>query len=134
MKPIITRMTMEVIGAPKEHVEKALKEVLRKLKEEKEISVIKIEAYECQQMENKLWSTFADIEFKTETLKRVLDICYDYMPGNIEILEPAGIEMDCNDFANVITDFLVRLHKYAFVLKKLKTENIYMMKELEKKE
>lgn len=133
MKPIVTRMTLEVIGAPKDHVEKALAEVLTKLKNEKYLFILKTNAYECQQMENKLWSTFADVEIKTETLKRLLEICYDYMPANIEILEPAGMEMDCNDFGDLINDFLVRLHKYAFVLKKLKTENVYMMKELEKK-
>ena len=133
MKTIVTRITVEVLGSPKEHVENALKLVIKKLKEEeKEIKVTKIEAYECKQMDNKLWNTFADIEFETKSLKKILEICYDYMPSTIEILDPAGLEMDTNDMSDLLNDFLTKMHKYSMVLKKLQTENIYMMKELEK--
>ncbi|MDP3727817.1 MAG: hypothetical protein Q8R18_00010 [bacterium] len=132
MKNIISRITVEVLGSPKDHVEKALQQVIKKLREEKDVKVLKVEEFECKQMDNKLWNTFADIEFETPILKRVLDICYDYMPSTIEILEPAGLEMDTNDIADVFNDFLTRMHRYSMVLKKLQTENIYMMKELEK--
>ncbi|HIH14772.1 MAG: hypothetical protein QT08_C0009G0016 [archaeon GW2011_AR17] len=133
MKKIISRITVEVLGSPKDHVEKALQQVIKKLREdEKGIKVLKVEEFECKQMDNKLWNTFADIEFETFELKRVLDVCYDYMPSTIEILEPAGLEIDTNDIADVFNDFLTHLHKYSMVLKKLQTENIYMMKELEK--
>lgn len=132
MKNIISRITVEVLGSPKDHVEKALQQVIKKLREENNIKILKVEEFECKQMDNKLWNTFADIEFETAELKRVLDVCYDYMPSTIEILEPAGLEMDTNDIADVFNDFLTRMHKYSMVLKKLQTENIYMMKELEK--
>src|SRR3989338_5656984 len=106
MKKIISRITVEVLGSPKDHVEKALQQVIKKLRdEEKGIKVLKVEEFECKQMDNKLWNTFADIEFETFELKRVLDICYDYMPSTIEILEPAGLEIDMNDIADVFNDF-----------------------------
>ena len=132
MKNIISRITVEVLGSPKEHVENALKQVIKKLQEEKDVKVLKVQEFECKQMDNKLWNTFADIEFETAELKKVLDVCYDYMPSTIEILEPAGLEVDTNDIADVFNDFLTHLHKYSMVLKKLQTENIYMMRELEK--
>ena len=132
MKNIITRITVEILGGPKEHVENALKLVIKKLKEEENIKVCNVKEFECKQMDNKLWNIFADIEFETKSLKKVLGVCYDYMPSTIEILEPAGLEMDTNDIADVFNDFLTKLHKYSMVLKKLQTENIYMMKELEK--
>jgi len=132
MKNIVSRITVEVLGSPKEHVEKALQDVITKLKEEKNIKIKKVDVYESKQMDNKLWSTFADIEFETPSLKKVLEVCYDYMPSTIEILEPAGMEMDCYEIADVFNDFLTKLHKYSMVLTKLQTENIYMMKELEK--
>ena len=132
MKNIISRITVEVLGSPKDHVEKALQLVIKKLKEEQKIKVLKVQEFECKQMDNKLWNTFADIEFETKELKKVLEVCYDYMPSTIEILEPAGLEMDTNDVADVFNDFLTKMHKYSMVLKKLQTENIYMMKELEK--
>jgi len=132
MKNIALRITLEVLGGPKEHVENALQEVLKKIKEEENIKILKTQVYDCKQMDNKLWNTFADIELETKSFKKVLNICYDYMPSSLEILEPAGLEMDCNDIADFLNDFLTKMHKYSMVLKKLQTENIYMMKELEK--
>ncbi len=132
MKTIVTRITLEILGSPKEHVEKTLHNTIEKVKAEENIKVSKTEIYECKQMDNKLWSTFADIEFETKELKRVPEICLDYMPSTIEILEPAGMELDMNDLSNVLNDMLTKLHKFSMILTKLQTENIYMMKELEK--
>ena len=132
MKNIVTRITVEVLGSPKDHVEKALQQVIVKLKEDQKIKVTKVEAFESKEMDNKLWSTFADIEFETKEFQKVLDICFDFMPSTVEILEPAGLEIDTNDIANLLNDMLTKLHKYSMVLTKLQGENIYMMKELEK--
>lgn len=132
MKNIVARITLEVLGGPKEHIEQTLLDAINKLNEEKQMKILKKEIYDCQQMENKLWSTFADIELETEHLKKLLDVCYDYMPSTIEILEPAGMEVDCNDFADLLNDFLAKMHKHNMVLSKLKTENIFLVKELEK--
>ena len=132
MKNIVTRITVEVLGSPKDHVEKALQQVIVKLKEDQKIKVTKVEAFESKEMDNKLWSTFADIEFETKEFQKVLDICFDFMPSTVEILEPAGLEIDTNDIANLLNDMLTKLHKYSMVLTKLQGENIYMMKELER--
>ena len=133
MKTIVARITVEVLGSPKEHVEETLIQVLKKLKEEKNITIKEEKAYECAQMDNKLWSTFADVKFETTTLRRVQDICFDYMPSTLEILEPLKLEeVDCNEFSDLMNDMLTQLHKYMMVVNKLKLENTYMMKELEK--
>lgn len=132
MKPIISRITIEILGSPKEHVEKALTEVIKKLKDDKQIEVQKINAYEAQQQENKLWSTFADIEFETKSMKKLLDICYDFMPSALEILEPIGMDIETIEIQDLLNDFLTRTHKFNMVLRKLQTENIFMMKELER--
>jgi len=132
MKPIVTRITVEVLGSPKEHVEKALVDVITKIKSEKQVEVQKVNAYEAKEMDNKLWSTFADIEFETKNIKKLMDVCYDFMPSNIEILEPIGMEIETIDVQDLLNDVLTRLHKYNMVLRKLQTENIYMMKELER--
>lgn len=132
MKPIISRITVEVLGSPKEHVEKALVDVITKLKADKQIVVQNVKAYEAEEQENKLWSTFADIEFETKNLLKLSEICYDYMPSTIEILEPAGMEIEAAEVQDFMNDVLAKLHKYSMVLRKLQTENIYMMKELER--
>lgn len=132
MKNIVIRITVEVLGSPKEHVEKTLKQVIDKIKEDEKVKVTNVQAYESKEMDNKLWSTFADIVFETKDFKKVLEICFDFMPSTVEILEPAGLEIDTNDIADLMNDMLTKLHKYSMVLAKLQGENVYMMKELEK--
>ncbi len=132
MKPIISRITVEVLGIPKEHVENTLQRILSKLKEEEDIQVLNTKVFETKEMDNKLFNTFADIEFKTMHLKRVLEICYDYTPSTIEILDPAGLMMDCDEIAEFLNDFLAKTHKHAMVSKKLQAENVYLKKELKK--
>ena len=132
MQKIVVRITAEVLGSPKEHVEETLQVLLDKLPTEEGIKIVTSKKYESKQMEGneKLWSTFAEVEFEADSFKKVLDVCYDYMPSTIEILEPAGMNVDCRDLAEFMNDYLTRLHKYSMVLKKLQTENIYMMKKL----
>tara|TARA_Y100000310_G_scaffold339045_1_gene430499 strand:+ start:988 stop:1437 length:450 start_codon:yes stop_codon:yes gene_type:complete len=133
MKKVVARITAEVIGSPKEHVVKTLHRALDKLPSEEGVKIIGSKQHECEQMENsKLFSTFAEVEFEVESFKKLLDICYDYTPSSIEILEPAGLDVDTNDLRDFLNDFLARLHKYGMVLKKLQGENIWMMRELEK--
>lgn len=121
---------MEIVGSPKEHVEKTLNDVLSKLKNE--VKILKEDLHEPVLMENKkLWTAFSVVEFEVETIKRVLEVCYDYMPSVIEILDPAGLEMDCHDIADVFNDFLTKLHKYNSVIQHLAAENKWMMRELE---
>ncbi|MBT3985875.1 hypothetical protein HOD38_04250 [archaeon] len=127
---ITARITEEVLGSPQEHVDETLKDVIKKLKEEKDLTVLTVQEHPAEEMENKMFSAFADIEFETNSMKRVMEICFDFMPSAIEILDPAGVTMDSNDFTEMLNDLLAKQHKYSFVLNKLKTENIYMMKKL----
>ena len=130
MKKITVRITEEVLGKPKEHVETTLDNVIKKLKEVKTIQVTNVEKFEAKEMENKMFSAFADIEFTTESLKHIFEICFDFLPSNLEIIDPAGVTVDSNDMTEVINDLLAKQHKYSFVLNKFKTENIYLMKKL----
>jgi hypothetical protein len=125
---IIIRITEEVLGSPEEHVNKTLDEVISKLKEK--VQVNSVQKHDSKEMDNKMFSAFADIELETDSIKTILEICFDFMPSNIEILDPAGITVDSNELAEMLNDLLAKQHKYSFVLNKLKTENIYMMKKL----
>jgi len=127
---ITVRITEEVLGSPQEHVDKTLANVIEKLGNTEDIQIINVQTHEAKEMENKLWSAFSDIEFKTHSMKKVMELCFDFMPSAIEILDPAGVTMDSNDVTEMLNDLLAKQHKYSFVLNKLKTENIYLVKKL----
>jgi hypothetical protein len=125
------RIILELLGSPEEHINQTLKDVVNKVKEEKEIKVVKAKLFDAEQQENKLWSAFAEIELESKDMKRILDLCFDYMPSTIEILEPAGMEMDSEDIASLFNDLLAKLHKYDMLLKNFHAENVVMKKQLE---
>lgn len=132
MVKIIARIIIEVLGAPKSHVEKTLQLVIDKLENEDNIKVINKKSFDTKQQDNGLWSTFAEIEYETDSMQRVIDVCFDYMPSSVEILEPAGMEFDCEIFANMLNDLLARLHRYDMLVKNFNAENTVLRQKLEK--
>lgn len=120
---IEARVVIEIIGAPQTHVEEVMKDVVEKFKTEDGIKVIKEKIAESKETENKLWGTFAEIEFETAHMQKIADICFDYMPSSVEILDPAGLEIDTSMLANMFNDILAKLHAYAMNAKRLDAEN-----------
>jgi len=130
---IVIRITFEVLGSPKDHVEKTLKDYMDKLKAESGVNITDLRIHDAIQQDNKLWSTFSEVELELDDVKKLTDICLDYLPSTLEILEPAGMEIDMDMFSESLNDLLATLHKYTMTIKKLQSENIYMMKKLEGK-
>ncbi|MFH1637047.1 MAG: hypothetical protein ABIB71_01325 [Candidatus Woesearchaeota archaeon] len=136
---VTARILVEVIGGPKEYVEKTLGEVVKKLKAEKKIRILTEKSFEAKTisgeeleklaasmqrktddvkaMENKLFSAFAEVELEVDKLKHLMDICFDYAPSTVEILEPAGMDIDCNDITEMLNDLLAKIHRYTYVIK-----------------
>jgi len=77
----------------------------------------------------KLYSTFAEIELETAELKTIIGLAFDYMPSNIEILEPAGMEIDLNEVGDLLNDLLARLHQYDSIMKNLHAENTILKRD-----
>ncbi len=132
---ILTRIIIEIVGSPKEHTSKVLETVLNKLKGENGVKVVKEDVGESQELQELkgFWSTFADLEIEVDGLERLLDICFDYMPSSIEIIEPQRLEVDVQHMTNLINDMLTRLHDYNMVIKNIHAENILLKKKLEGK-
>jgi len=131
-KSIIARIIVEILGSPKEHVEETMNQVIEKLKTEKDIRLINRKTYKTEQQEQtKLWSTFSEVELQSSSLKRLMDICFDYMPSSLEIIEPAGMEIDLSDISAFLNDLLARVHKYDMVLKNLHAQNLTMQHDLQ---
>jgi len=130
MVKIVTRFTFEVLGGPKDHVEATLQKVLDKLEEDKKLKISDKKVFDCEEQDNKLWSTFAEVVLEFEKVGTLLDVCFDYMPSSVEILEPAGMELDLGEFGESMNDMLASLHKYTMGIKQLQAQNLYLRKQL----
>jgi hypothetical protein len=118
------RITLEIMGHPKEHVEKTIKLVVERLKAEKGIDVISSRIHEVKlQEEQKLFSTYADIELLFADFEALTRTCFDYMPSSLEILEPSDFQFSALDLSNFVSDTLSTLHHIDFQLKDSNARN-----------
>lgn len=129
---IVVRVVIEILGAPKEHVEKTLKLVMDKVKEQKYIKLLKEKVFETKKVKQ-FWSTFVEMEMAMEDVNNLINFCFDFMPSSVEILEPEKFSVKVNYLNDLLNDLLARLHKYDMLLKNLHAENILLKRELEKK-
>ena len=130
---IISRVIIEIIGAPKEHVDNTLKNVEEQVKQEYDIKVLKNKIFEAKQMEDKpFFSGFIEDEIEFKDFDRLTGFIFDFMPSSIEILEPPVFEIHVHDLNTMLNDLIAKLHQYDMVVKNLRAENILMAGEFEK--
>ena len=128
---ILARIIIEIMGSPKEYVEKTLKIVTDKLKEEKDLDVIKIETFDAEE-KDKLFSGFTEVEILFKDTTTLLGFSFDYMPSSIEILEPLRFNHKSSEFSSLLNDLLARMHQSDMVLKNLNAESKLMRENFSK--
>ena len=119
---IHARIIIEILGKPKEHVEKIIKEVSEKLKSQKDVSVVKEEIAEIKE-QGKLFSSFIESEIWVQGTAGLLDICFDFLPSSVEILDPETIPLHTNELSGFLNDLQARLHNVEMLARNLKSEN-----------
>lgn len=126
------RIIIEILGSPKEHVEKSIRLVVDKIKEEKKVTLVSEYISEAAEVKG-FWSSFTELTIEVEYIKRLVDICFDYMPSTVEILEPESINFESNKIESMLNDLLARIHRYDMLLKNFNAENYLLKQKLEKK-
>jgi len=124
---ILSRVIIEVAGKPKEYIEKTIRLVIDKIKEEKDVKVEKQEIFDAKEKEG-IWSTYTELELLTKDISTLIGLCFDYMPSSVEIIKPSNLNFDTNSLGNLLNDLLTRLHQVDMVIKNLKAENVVLEK------
>ncbi len=118
---ILTRIIIEIVGKPKEHIEKALKVVVEKIKEEKDIELVEEKTFDAEKQEE-MFNTFAELGILFNNMQALIEFCFDFMPSSIEILDPEKLSFDSNKFAGLINDLLAKLHQMNLKLVQINAE------------
>jgi len=123
-KKIICRIVVEILGKPEQHVVNTLKLLLKKLKEdEKGVKITKGTVHKPKKEEN-FFSAFAEIEIEIDDLSVLSNICFDYMPSSVEIIEPESMELKSVKLSDFVNDLMARLHDVDMRLKSITTQNL----------
>lgn len=120
MEPIVGRFIIEILGAPKEHIERALKEHVEKLKSEG--VDIRSEKFEEAVEKENLWTQFVELEASFKDLNELLNFCFDSMPSSVELLSPDKVALESKEFENFLNDFQAKLHHADMLIKNLQAQ------------
>jgi hypothetical protein len=128
MEKIKVKLVVELVGSPKEHVEETMKMIISKLKDDKSVNLIKEVTYAAEQNEQikPMWSTFSDLTIEVDSVKKLMDVCFDYMPSSVEIISPEKFDVTSADYAYLFNELLGQLHQFSFMAKQLAAENMYL--------
>jgi hypothetical protein len=125
------RSILEVVGKPKEHVEKTLKELLKKISDNSRIKLIKYEIEESQQIKDStLFSTFAEIEFVCKSINDIMNYAVDYTPASIEVLHPSNMNVQASFMSDLMTELVGRIHLIDGEFRKIVAKNKHLSESL----
>ena len=130
---IRSNIVIEILGKPKEHVDKALNMYLEKIKnDDNKIAIINEKIHEAAEQDKGFFSTFAELEIVSEDLTSLIGFCFDYMPSSVEILKPEEFSMKKSTVEDLLNDLQARLHTVDMIVKQQKNENEFLKKNLNK--
>mgnify|MGYP006286722435 CR=1 FL=1 len=129
---IRARVILEVLGKPKDHVEKSMDIYLDKVKKDENLMVMKVDKSDIKEQKEQVWSIFSELELVFKKLTDMIGFCFDYMPSSVEVLKPEKLSMSNLDLASIANDLQARLHTVDMSIKKLSMENRFLKNNLNK--
>ena len=118
---------IEILGSPKEHVEKTLKEYLDTIRKSKDFKVVD-EFVSDVEPKDKFFGAFSELELVFKSTSKIIEFCFDYMPSSIEIIEPEELKFKAREIANLLNDLQAKLHKLDMIVKNTRAENMLLTK------
>lgn len=101
---------LEIIGSPKDHVEQTISLVIDQIKDNDDITIIDKDIGDPETTEDDLWAVFGDVDAYVDDITTVGHIANNYNPATIELVEPAEITIQRQDFNELFADTLAKLH------------------------
>lgn len=121
------RAVIELLGAPKEHINKTLKQYVDKIRKDKLYKVHSVNVEKAIER-GKLFAAFAEIDLSAKNIETLTGFCFDYMPSSIEVYHPAELSIKSKDMSNFFNDLQAQLHKLDMMVKELRAQHALIEK------
>ena len=127
-------MIVEMMGAPGKYVKESLSKHIMILNQIRDIKVNHIKVSEPAEVKDSkgLYTCFAEADFETETLNRLFETMFDFMPSSIEVIEPSKVNLDSHEATALLNNLSGRLHRYDELAKMAKMRIDQLTEESEK--
>ena len=112
---------IEVLGKPKEHVEKTIRDYVAKIKKDENFMIMS-EKYSDVKPQDVFFSIFVELEMIAKGMDALIGFCLDYMPSSVEIIKPESFIIKNNTLSGLINDMQAKLHTVDMIVKQQRTE------------
>jgi len=132
MDLIKAKVILEIAGYPEEHVDKTIRLVIDRIKEEDNLVLEENEIFPTEK-KDETFMTFSELTISFKKIVDIYEFCFNYMPSSIDILEPEDLlSIKPSEFNDSINDLLYTIHQHDMLLKNsnanLKSSNNNMTK------
>ncbi len=124
------RTIIEVLGKPKEHVEKTIHEYVKKIREDTDFVILSEHFSEPAEQEDGYQSVFVELELLSKGIAPLVGFCFNYMPSSVEIEKPEELTLPSHMMNSLFNDLQARLHKVDMIVKKQVNENAFLRSNL----
>lgn len=123
-------ITFEMVGKPKEHVDKTLQIYIEKLEEDPNVEMINKHTGETIELEEEegFFSSFCEVEMLIPNIESLTSINVNLMPASVEVLAPDEFRFTGRQVMNWQNDLLARLHEISQNLREERQKVAYMAK------
>lgn len=118
-KPLLSRIIIEMLGAPAEHIKTTMDKYLENLK--KNHTVLNVSVAEPKQ-EKRLFSVFAELEMRFKNLAELFEFCFEAMPSSVEVVEPEELRISVDRLNGILNDLQAKLHDADMIVKTLRAK------------
>lgn len=122
VESVVSRVIIEMVGAPKEHLEKTINAYILSLEKQEGIKILKRSVADAIPQGN-LFSSFIELEARFDTPEYLISFCFDAMPSSVEIFSPETINFSALELTNFLNDLQARLHTTDMQFKMLSAQS-----------
>ncbi len=108
---IQVKILFEVIGNPKEHIDKTIQLLKGQIEKEDGVKIIESEIGPAEETEKGLFGAFLEAEMLVKNFYRLSYLAFNYMPANIDIMAPSKFTFKDSDMTDFFADTLALLHE-----------------------
>lgn len=120
---LVVRVIFEVIGRPKEHVEKSIKAYIENIKTDDQITILKEDFEPAEEVEEGIFSSICEAELEIANIEKLTWLCMNFSPASIEVISPSTLIFEDKDITHWLNDLLSKLHEIGVQQKSLSGQN-----------
>ncbi len=127
------RSIIELVGGPKEYVDKIMGVVVEKLKIDQHVKLMEHKIFEAKPMpgQEPLFSSFCEVEIEAKDMDDLFGFCFDFMPSSVEIHDPMQLLLKADEVNGMLNELIGKLHQYDIAFKNIAAQNILLKKKYE---